>query len=233
MTDSNKCPQCGAVMEAKTIGLMHDKVMACSYCGYLVDVPDEYEDARAYDEITPDGARRKVTVARKRSDLRPDSQASQLTNPTYEETKETITDRPGRNIHTKTVVTTSVRNFNSNSSKFDESIRQVIESGAPINFNSQEDLDVFKNMLPPDLQAKFRGEVGGPGNIKTTTFKKSFTISDPATAAKILDQMSDLGDVKADAKLLKEIMDNETGNKTVKQFKGNANLSGQSTGATI
>jgi len=235
MAESSKCPQCGAVMEVKTLGQMHDKVMACSYCGYIVDVPDDFQDARTYDEVAPDGTRRKVTVARKRSDFQSGSEPQQTYNPSYEETKQTITDRPGA-VHTKTVVTTSVKHFNNqaDSAKFKETVRSMVEKGGPIYFNSQEDLDVFKNMLPPDLQAKFKGVVGGPGNIKTTSFEKSFTISDPAAAKKLLDQMSDTGDSKADAQLLKEIMDMAPGqNKTSVQFKVNPQVTVTTSGSNI
>jgi DNA-directed RNA polymerase subunit M/transcription elongation factor TFIIS len=231
MSDSSKCPQCGAVMERKSLGVMHDKVMACSHCGYVLDASDGLLDSQTYDEIAPDGTRRKVTVQRKRQDS-PAMQDPQIPGDPYTKTKEFVTDLPG--IHAKTVVTTSVRHFNSNSSKFDERIRQLVESGTPINFNSQADMDAFKNMLPADLQARFKGEVGGTGEIKTTTFKKSFTISDPAAAAKILDQMSDLGDGKADAKLLKEIMDAAPGpNKTTAQLKLNPQVTVKISGSSV
>ena len=84
MTVPKTCPQCSAPLEVKTVGKFQDKIMACLYCNFKVDIPDEFEVRRAAESKSRDGTTRRVEVSYRRRDLIPGEREKKEVKPTGE-----------------------------------------------------------------------------------------------------------------------------------------------------
>jgi hypothetical protein len=84
MPTPKTCPQCSAPLEVKTVGKFQDKIMACLYCNFKVDIPDEFEVKRAAESKSRDGTTRRVEVTYRRRDLTPGEREKKEVKPTGE-----------------------------------------------------------------------------------------------------------------------------------------------------
>jgi len=196
MDPSNKCPRCGAALEPRVRGDLEDKILACKYCGYTAEVADDYQETRTEEKVFPDGTRSRITVARKRSDAPPNlsspgkaSRAGDLL----------MAAAPKSGLHfgtsvsgrTKTFSMTFNTDFKSGKSpappaEFAAAMRRFADQGQPIQVPSQEAADQIKSMLPADLAAKLKFELGTGKDFTSRVVEKTFFTTNPEEAGKFL-----------------------------------------------
>lgn len=162
MVDDNKCPQCGAAMELKTVGLMHDKVMSCSYCGHVIDVPDDYQESRTTEEVSPDGTKRRIFIERKRIDASPDRQGQAKRVVTNYTVKSNV--KSSEHVYTLDSKTMSFKHGKSSGGQF-----------KPGDLSGL-DPEIMNEALPAGLLEEIKSRAEDPNNSKAAEDRQLYQI---------------------------------------------------------
>jgi len=175
MNESNKCPQCGAEMEAKTLGGMNLKSLVCAHCGYVINEPGDFSESKTVDTVLPDGSSRVVKVFSKKFSTHLDltGKAGQgasglnIGTHTYSHTEKFSLDP-------KTGKVKLVESSGDLPPELQEKLGQALNKGGTAN--SGQDREMLKSVLSPEMLEAIRKKAEDPKNINAEQDRKTYQL---------------------------------------------------------